>query len=212
MECGFCHSLRELMRYLREGKKTPDYGSVYDVKYPIKRTDGSKSIFFCPKKPNEPFAPEGICGECLFKMHINEWAGIETIGCTYRIEHMNWDVCGEIQSFSRRDDGFVKSIMLADENGEASQIKLDNPKNFLRSLPELWDRYKPLKYIICYNVKTQRTWSVFNPGWQKYKNGVIKGKMVNSKGRAMPGETEIQDAEEALWLVTDFVKPEKVSD
>lgn len=209
MECGFCHSLKELLKYLRDGKRTPDYSKLYDIKYGIKRTDGSKSVCYCPKRPTEYFIPQGTCGECPFKISLDYYGGPYQIGCAYRFERMKWDYQGDITDFKRREDGLIESVTLSNSDGEAELMEIDCPKTFLRSLPELWDKYKPLKYIIAYSVKNQRTYSVFNPGWQKYKNGVIKGKMVNSRGAAMPGEMEVPDAEERVWIVVDFIRPEE---
>lgn len=121
---------------------------------------------------------------------------------------MAWDFDGNILSFERRLDGFVESVTMSDSNGEVRIIKADCPNTFLRTLAELWAKYNPLKYIIAYNTKTQKTYSVFNPGWQKSKNGVIKGKMVNSRGIAMLDEMEIPEAEERVWIVVDFIRPE----
>ena len=204
--CSFCYSLKELMRYLKEGRKTPDYGSIFDVKYRIKRTDGSYSYYYCPKKLNEPFVAENVCDSCLFKTHLQTYLMTEAIGCCYRIEHMNWDIRGEVQSFKKRTDGFVESIVLADDNGEASVIKVDNPKTFLRSILALWERYKPLKYIVCYDVDNDILWRIFNPEWQKRKNGIIKGKKISITGEAYGTEDPIENAEDPVWIVTGFIK------
>ena len=209
MECGFCHSLKELMKYLKEGKRTPDYSGLYDIKYGIKRTDGTKSICYCPKRPSESFLPQGTCEECPFKVHVDYYNGPYQIGCSYRFEHMKWDYNGEISDFQRRGDGLIESVTLSTADGEAEFVRMDCPKTFLRSLMDLWNKYRPLKFIIAYNTMDQRTYSVFNPGWQKAVKGVVKGKFVNARGFAMRGETEIPQPEEPVWIAVDVVKPEQ---
>ena len=206
MDCSFCHSLKELMRYLKEGRKTPDYGSIFDVKYRIKRTDGSYSYYYCPKQPGTPFITPGTCDNCLYHTHPEEQLRANAIGCSYRIEHMNWNIRGEVQSFTKRTDGFVESIILADENGEVNVVKLDNPKTYLRSTIELWERYKPVKHLICYDVKHNELFKIFNPAWQKNKYGVIKAAEVSYKGRPIGGEEPIDYAEDPVWIVVDYTK------
>lgn len=205
LTCSFCHSLKELMRYLKEGRKTPDYGHIIDVKYRIKRTDGSYSYYYCPQKLDEPFIAENICENCPFKTDLQSYSMIKTVGCCYRVEHMNWDIRGDVQSFTKRGDGLVESIIIADENGEASIIKLDNPKSCLRSVMALWERYKPLKHIICYDTTSDTLWKIFNPGWQKRTNGIIKGRQIDIMGRVYR-EEPIDNTEDPIWIVTDFIK------
>ncbi|MBP5091343.1 MAG: hypothetical protein J6328_02145, partial [Bacilli bacterium] len=169
MHCSFCHSLVELMRYLKGGEKTPDFSDIYDTKYVIKRSDGSESIYCCPKRRDVPFASARDCSDCPYKMEIKNYGIDKEVGCAYRIERMDWNVDGEIAQVEKTNDGFVNRIVLANEDGEVQLVDLDCPKCFLRNLSDLWSIYRGIniKYLVCFNVNTKRNWKVFNPDWQK---------------------------------------------
>lgn len=79
----------------------------------------------------------------------------------------------------------------------------------MRTLEQLWGRYKLLKIMRCYNVKTQRFFQAFNSGWQKRTTGTIKGKMVNIYGKAFAGEMEIFGADDPVWFMSGLLGQRK---
>ena len=198
--CSFCYSFDALMRYLKEGRDTPDYSDIYDIKYPIVRTDGSMSIFFCPKKPKEVFISEDECDDCPFRAYVRVDDNKNNIGCAYRIENVDWGATKRIEWFNNRDDGLVETITIIDDKGETKEITFKNPKTFLRTVVDLWNIYKPTKYLICSNARTKEKWSIFNPSWQQYKNGEIKGRIITYRGKLLR-EQEVYDADKPLWFV-----------
>lgn len=209
MECGFCHSLKELLRYLKDGQKTIDYSALYDEKYLIRRSDGSNSIYHCPRRPLDPFVSIDTCFHCPFNEELWFEGDPHETGCTYRFEQMEWGYDGEISACSMREDGFVESITIVNSYGEATVIDLECPKTFLRSLIELWKRYSPLKRLVAFNAKTKEIFSVFNPIWQKTNKGQIKGRRRSPRGYYAKGPEEIvPNAEEPIWFVVDTVKTE----
>ena len=198
--CSFCYSFDELMRYFKDGNDTPDYSDIYDIKYPIVRTDGSISLYFCPKEPKEAFVSREKCDDCPFHSYVHGDDEKSYIGCAYRIERLSWEGIRRIESYNNRDDGFVETISAIDDRGEPKEVTLDNPKTFLRTVVDLWKIYKPGKYLICCNARTKKKWSIFNPAWQQYKNGIIKGKIIGYR-RNLSKELEVYDADKPLWFV-----------
>lgn len=123
---------------------------------------------------------------------------------------MDLGTLNEITDTKSRLDGFVTGIVGKDIDGIPVVVDVKPPKTALRTLGQLWDRYKPPKTMRRYNVKTERIFQVSNPDWQKRTSGVIKGKMVNVIGKVFPGEMEIYGAEEPVWAMVWFVMPENL--
>lgn len=203
--CGFCHTLKEMMRYLKTGERTPDYTNVFDIKYAVRRTDKSLSVYRCPKTPDEPFAKYDACMGCPFCEEISNHRHPLFIECSYRLEESNWEIFNSISSIKRREDGFVESFSLLNGSGEIKQITLQNPKTFLMPIKTLLDKYKPSRDMLVFNARTKELYSIFILAYQVQAKGSVWGKLCGSSGQPLsPKVIEIRDAEKPVWFVISY--------
>ena len=206
--CDCMYSRAEFLTYLLEGKRIVDRGKIVDHFISIRRNNGEDYFFGCPLSDNG-FGLAFNCSGCPNCVHISINRIPKSVACSGRGKLLDLGPLNEITDTKSRLDGFVTEIVGKDINGNPIVVDANPPKTALRTLGQLWDRYRPLKTLRCYNVKTERIFQVFNPDWQKRTTGVIKGKMVNIVGKVFPGEVEIYGAEEPVWVVVWFARPEK---
>lgn len=204
IECGHCYTKNELIEYLSKGVITIDRSALFDVHRAIRRTDGYDYFYACPKTDNH-FTSVDECYGCKFCEKYDDNEDPHIVECSGRCRKIDLKNINKIQSIDRNLDGFIETINGVTEDGEVIKISLNTPSSSLRTMTQLWEKYKPLKYLFCYNVKTKRTFKVFNPAWQKAKTGVIKG-YLHYRGSSRGGEMEIYGADEPVWIVTYFIK------
>ena len=200
MNCGFCHSLSELLRYLRDGLETPDFSRCYDKKRTICRTDGSLSYYFCPSKQQDLFFEPSRCKTCRFNASSYKDEGV--VKCTYRFEEIDWGNNVQLVQQNTRTDGTVESLTLANPDGEITEMPLPAPKTFLRTIPELSKVYGFHHFFYMYNAKTGRKFSVLDLSRQK--DGAIKGRAFYPNTRFFTDLTKLDDAKDPVWFVVGF--------
>ncbi|MBO4540574.1 MAG: hypothetical protein J5736_01170 [Bacilli bacterium] len=208
--CDHLYSQAELLAYLIEGKCVLDRGRIIDDLISIRRTDGGDYFFGCPKSENG-FGLVFNCSGCPNCVALNTNNNPKVVACNARGEKMGLPGITTVIDLKHRLDGFVTEVVGTNANGEVVRIDAKPPRTPLRTLEQLWERYKPLKIMRCYNVKTQRFFQVFNPAWQKRTAGIVKGKMVNIYGKVFAGEVEIFGADDPVWIMSWFARPEKMN-
>lgn len=204
--CDHLYSQKELIAYILEGKCVPDRGRIIDYLMSIRRNDGKDYFFGCPKSENG-FTLVNACSGCPNCIIVNTQINPMSVACNARGESMDLSGITTISKIDNRLDGFVTEVTGTDINGEVIKVDAKPPKTALRTLEQLWDRYRPMKIMCCYNVKTKRFFQVFNPAWQKRTAGTVKGKNVSQYGKTFRGEIEIYGADQPLWIMSWFVRP-----
>ena len=204
MECSHCYSQEELVDYILNGAKTLDRSVLYDVHYSVRRTDGNDYFYACPKS-DDVFVSVDDCLGCKFCELLENMNRPYKVECSGRCRNTDLKNIDKIEVVNRNLDGFITQIRGSTEEGEIVDIDVKTPQTMLRTLPQLWDKYKPLKYMICHNVKTNHVFRVFNPAWQKKTSGIIKGRIVY-RGSTRPEEMEIYGAEDPIWVVIYFAR------
>lgn len=200
-----CYSRQDFLTYISTGKKLPDRGSLYDDHFVLMRNDGKRYVYSCPCC-KEPFQSYSECDGCEHCEAIIEGKP-DVVSCHARCKQFNLRDLSEITSDDKNDDGFICKVHGITADGEVLDVDIDTPKTALRTLPELWEAYKPLRVMECVNVKTHIVFTVFNPAWQKATNGSIKGRVCNWKGKAYGEPREIYSAEKRIWLMVWFARP-----
>lgn len=204
MECGHCYTKKELFNYLYKGVKTIDRSVLYDIRLSIRRTDNQLYFYGCPLT-KEPFIPIDKCRDCSFCELFDDSDIPNLVQCSGRCKEIDLNNISCIQRVRRNMDGFVNDIIGVDTNGEIKSIHCDVPPTSLRTMSQLWEKYRPVKYIFYYNVSKKRLYKVFNPGWQRAKTGIVKGYLYYH-GESQKHEVEIYDADEPIWIVTGLIK------
>ncbi len=206
IECGHLYSRDELIRYLLEGKHALDKTLLWEEFNAIRRSDASDSIYGCPLS-DEPFVPIEKCVDCPHCVLCGDNYRPYFVRCNYRPMMADLSSLDVVSKINHREDGFLTEIIGGDVNGEVVRITFDPPKSALRTLGNLWKKYRPLQYIYCYNAKTKEIFSVFNPDWLKANRGSVTGFRANADGRKYGGKVEIEDADEPIWFVVGFLRP-----
>jgi hypothetical protein len=112
-----------------------------------------------------------------------------------------------ITGIIRNLDGFIITIHCLDSHEHFFDITLPNVKEVGRTLDFLWKAYKPLKKMICFNLKTAYSVLVFNPGWQRHISGIVKGRIQGpNQGKLSRNEFEIYDTDKPIWVVIWLTK------
>lgn len=207
MGCSHCYSKNELIQYILHGTQTIDRSLLYDIHWALRRNDGYDYFYCCPLS-QEKFVSTEECFECKYCEKYEEIDRPCHVECSGRCRRIDLGKLVKILSVERNDEGFITSIRGSTEDGEVRDIKVDIPPTSLRTLSQLWDKYKPLRYLYCFNVKTKRRFRVFNPAWQKRTTGVVKGNIIY-RDTVKREEFEIYCADDPVWIVTYFIRPDK---
>lgn len=100
---------------------------------------------------------------------VVRWASLDSsrmpksVACSGRGRLLDLGTLNEITDTKSRLDGFVTGIVGKDIDGNPVVVDAKPTKTALRTVDQLWDRYKPLKTMRCYNVKAERIFQVSNP-------------------------------------------------
>ena len=199
--CSHCYSKNELIQYILHGTITIDRSALSDIHWALRRNDGFDYYYFCPLSDDKFISVKECCG-CKYCEQSDDIDRPNHVECSGRFRKLD---LGKIE---RNNEGFVNLIRGSTDNGEVEEIKVETPPTSLRTLSQLWDKYKPLRYLYCFNVKSKRRFRVFNPEWQKRTKGIIKGNIIY-RDKVEKEEIEVYGADNPVWIVTYFIRPDK---
>lgn len=176
----------------------------YYIKYRTK--DNEIHYYGCPMKDNNS-SYFMTCDCCEHKIDYIHDHSLDYVICSKRAKDLGVSSQINIKKVYRNEEGRVIKVTIIDGDTR-NRIEYPEIENIAKTLDELWNEYN-CQVMRCVNIKTGDEVQAFNPGWQRYKNGFVKGKIKKPGGDYSKTEFTIYNDDKPIWVMSWFKKKQK---